>query len=446
MRFALIVLLLTYFSAEAEKSRFSAGVGNSQNQQEALIQGNASAVEICNTLTWSRSDCFEIIAGKTMNDSAVQLCGTLFNKLDCLRIIVGKTINDSAVQFCGTLFNKLDCLRIIAGKTISDSTVQRCGQSFNKMGCLRKSVEDGSSVQTGTEDIAARMMINILKGSDSTVKESTVQSESEQAKNEAVEFCRNEVRRHSRDDCLEIVAPARFVDRGALKLCKNQSYHDHIDCLSAIVNKEYSPGLIEECGEKSRHRQMDCLAKYGSLIMDDSDQEESRQAKNEAVEFCRNEVRRHSRDDCLEIVAPARFVDRGALKLCKNQSYHDHIDCLSAIVNKEYSPGLIEECGEKSRHRQMDCLAKYGSLIMDDSDQPMTVIVIQNGNTIQSFPPECDYENFHGLYPEGGGCDFHGCWVAGGGCNFHGCWYPGGHCNIHGCVNEAPTTGICRLE
>lgn len=72
------------------------------------------------------------------------------------------------------------------------------------------------------------------------------------------------------------------------------------------------------------------------------------------------------------------------------------------------------------------------------------VIIIQNDQYTQQGSPECKYENFHGLYPEGGGCNFHGCWVAGGGCNFNGCWYPGGFCEFDGCVNEAPANNICE--
>ena len=146
----------------------------------------------------------------------------------------------------------------------------------------------------------------------------------------------------------------------------------------------------------------------------------------------------------MDIVAPSQFIDAGAFDLCKKQPYHMQVDCFSAIVNKTYHPSLIEECAEESYHNQGKCLSKYGSPIDSQEDEAIVIIIQNDGNIVQGLQ-ECKYENIHGVYPEGGGCNIHGCWVAGGGCNIHGCWYSEGFCRVFdGCVNEAPADNICQ--
>ena len=198
----------------------------------------------------------------------------------------------------------------------------------------------------------------------------------QEVKGAAIEFCRNEFpSSRSKDDCLNIVAPSRFIDAGAFNLCVDQLTDlRRIECLSVIVNKAYHPFLIEKCKKQSTAlRQKECLSKYGSPI--DSEEDESvmdhynnnqQEVKGAAIEFCRNEFpSSRSKDDCLNIVAPSRFIDAGAFNLCVDQSTDlRRIECLSVIVNKVYHPFLIEECKEQSTAlRQKECLSKYGSPI-----------------------------------------------------------------------------------
>ncbi len=166
----------------------------------------------------------------------------------------------------------------------------------------------------------------------------------------------------------------------------------------------------------------------------------NRQAKAEAIEFCEKETASHNKEDCLDIVTPARFVDKEALSVCAGLPSHDHNHCLSAIVDKIYDPALIEECDEKAYHKKTECLLRWGMPTLYDL-QPAFTVRMQVYSA--ENPPPCKYANLLGSYPEGGGCDYDGCWMAGGGCNSHGCWMAGGHCDTDGCVQPAPEK-VCQ--
>ena len=327
------------------------------------------------------------------NNSAVQVCdnmSTNHRTSKCLNIIAGKVMNDSAVQVCdnmSTNHRTSECLNIIAGKVMNDSAVQVC---------------DNMSTNHRTSEC-----LNIIAGK--------VMNDS------AVQVCDNMSTDHRTSECLNIIA-GKVMNDSAVQVCDNMSTdHRTSECLKNIDNKDEDTASIR--GEHYNNNR--------------------EKIKGAAIEFCRNEIASYLKNDCLNIVAPSRFIDAGAFNLCKKQPSHRQIECLSVIANKTYHPALIKECSEKSSHRQGECLSKYGSPI-DSQEDKSVVIIIQNGEHIQQGLSECKHENFHGLYPEGGGCNFQGCWIAGGGCNFQGCWYPGGGCNFQGCVKEAPKNNICQ--
>ena len=349
-------------------------------------------------------------------------------------------MNDSAVQVCDQYpitakygITKMSCLQSIAGKAMNDSAVQVCDQypttsnkllGTTKMSCLIEAVEEKTQERDQAYNSSPKDMTGI-----------------------AIDFCRNEIPSHYKDDCIAAVASSRHIDARAFNLCKELDSHNQLECLSVIVDKTYHPSLIEECAAESYHNQIECLSKYGSPIDLQTDQAYNSSPKDMtgiAIDFCRNEIPSHYKDDCIAAVASSRHIDARAFNLCKELDSHNQLECLSVIVDKTYHPSLIEECAAESYHNQIECLSKYGSPIDLQKDQSTTVIIIQNGANIRNGLPDCKYKNFHGLYPEGGGCDFHGCWVAGGGCNFHGCWYPGGSCNFNNCFNEAPKDNICQ--
>ena len=410
---------------------------------------NDSAVHICDNMlsTDKTLECLSTIAGKTMNDSAVHICDNMLSTdktLECLSTIAGKTMNDSAVHICDNMLSTdktLECLSTIAGKTMNDSAVQICD---NMMGSVSGFTFSNSK---GPTDKTLECLTKIGYNSEvaTSIGVNTYNNNREAIKGVAIEFCRNEIANRYKDDCLDIVAPSRFIDAGAFDLCKKQPSRRQVECFSAMVNKTYHPSLIEECAEKSSRNQGECLSKYGSSIdsMNTQTQPQSRQIKTEAIEFCRNEIVNRYKEDCLDIVAPSQFIDAGAFDLCKKQPSRRQVECFSAMVNKTYHPSLIEECAEKSSRNQGECLSKYGSSIDSQKDETIVIITQNDGNIVQGLP-ECKYENFYGIYPEGGGCNLYGCWAAGGGCNVYGCWVAGGGCNVYDCVNEAPTDNICQ--
>ena len=181
-------------------------------------------------------------------------------------------------------------------------------------------------------------------------------------------------------------------------------------------------------------------ANSGSEASSDPEPKKNLQARSEAIEFCRKEVASHSRDECLDIVVPARFVDRSALSVCASLPEYQKNECLSAIVDKLYDPVLIEECDEKSSYEKTECLLRWGMPLVSDLQPTFTVHM--QVHSAKSLPP-CEYDSIFGQFPEGGGCNFDGCWMAGGGCNFDGCWMAGGHCNFDGCVLPAPEK-VCQ--
>ena len=99
----------------------------------------------------------------------------------------------------------------------------------------------------------------------------------------------------------------------------------------------------------------------------------SRQAKSEAIEFCHNEINSHYQTECLEIVAPGRFVDRGALDMCAGLPSHSQLGCLATIVDRLYEQGIIEECQNQQVHKQIHCLSLYGMPTVYDLQPAFTV-------------------------------------------------------------------------
>ena len=331
------------------------------------------------TILWFISIPFSTKA--TTNESAAQLCNELHDnsgsgwsalsdkKQECSEFIDGKEFSESAVQLCRELYdnsksswstlsdNRWPCLQLIAGKKIDDSDIQGCRESYKKSNSAWSTLSD-----------------------------------------------------------------------------------NRWPCLQKVI-AEMDSNLVADHPQPSTEKQIQVNPQTQPTIDDSvAQQPQSRQAKNTAIEFCRNDVPSYNKDKCLNIVTSSRFVDIGAFSLCKknHNTSSRALDCLSAIVDRHYVLQLIEECSEKSIHEQVDCLHKYGSPI--DLAQSVTIVI--NIGT-QAPSRECIYSNFSGRYPEGGGCNFHGCWVTGGGCNFDGCWYPGGSCSFDGCTHPAPAD-ICE--
>lgn len=143
MKLALIALLFTPFSAEAE-SGFS-GIklrGSSETtEREAPAQGNASAAGLCREIapggSWDvlvRNFCLKT-ASKIKSEAAVELCRQmappsdgfdLDDRMICLEIIAEKKLSDPVIIACGQIDpgapsgftgdNRLECLRNAAGK------------------------------------------------------------------------------------------------------------------------------------------------------------------------------------------------------------------------------------------------------------------------------------------------------------------------------------------
>ena len=461
---------------------------------------NDLAVQICdkypttvNGFGITKLSCLNKIAGKAMNDSDVQACdkypttvnGFGTTKLSCLNKIEGEAMADltfqssetppnlkqelpnnsspmehtqqsrqainEVIEFCRkdiVSYKRNDCMNtVVTAQFIDTGAFDLCKKQphHKQVECLLAIVNKEyypSLIEECAEELSHNQAecLSRYGTSINNQNENHQAYNSRQAINEVIEFCRKDIVSYKRNDCMNTVVTAQFIDTGAFDLCKKQPHHKQVECLLAIVNKEYYPSLIEECAEELSHNQAECLSRYGTSINNQNENHQaynSRQAINEVIEFCRKDIVSYKRNDCMNTVVTAQFIDTGAFDLCKKQPHHKQVECLLAIVNKEYYPSLIEECAEESSHNQAKCLSRYGASINNQKDQ-LTVIVIQQGLS------ECKYENFHGLYPEGGGCNFHGCWIAGGGCNFHGCWYPKGSCDFRGCVNEAPTDNICQ--
>ena len=249
----------------------------------------------------------------------------------------------------------------------------------------------------------------------------------------------------TKSDCLKVIA-GKIMNDSDVQLCTEYPVSasgfgmTKFLCLQELANKEsLSEGLMSASSDdiSSDSVSMEDHVKHTQP----QDSNPVRDTIDKAIKFCSHEVPSYHKEECLGVVAPAQFIDAKAFDLCKKQASHKLVRCLVAIVNKTYTPSLIEECAGRSSYNHVECLSKYGALI---DTQKNSVVIVIGGNIYDgSHLPDCRHENFYGLYPEGGGCDFNGCWIAGGGCNFDGCWYPGGACSFDGCINEAPTEGIC---
>ena len=393
------------FESESSNSRFKSESSNSRFKSESSNSGfEGFSLEL---IIPDESSSSETLTGSLSQESREQICENIsgyFRSTDkqikCLKIITGKYLSDKGTEICKnmTFFdNQIKCLEVIAGKRLSDKGTEIC-KNINGSGIADKQIK-----------------------------------------------------------CLEVIAGKHLSDKGA-EICGNMTFFDkQIECLEAIAGKHLSDKGAEICGNKYYNRtQIECLEDIATEPLITNNEETFEQSfirsteegRNATVQFCRTDMPNRYKDSCLEIATQARYIDVKALAICANLSNHYKEDCLKTIANKDYLPGIIEECNSLSSHNQVECLDNYGTPIdnffqTNSQEEDLQTVIIQVLPE-SNYSSQCAYENIHGIYPVGGGCDIHGCWVAGGGCDIHGCWGPGGHCSIWGCVNEAPQYNICQ--
>ncbi len=86
--------------------------------------------------------------------------------------------------------------------------------------------------------------------------------------------------------------------------------------------------------------------------------------RDEALRVCANLQSLGRREECRQIVGPARHFSTAAVQVCRQMSFEPYVvDCIQVIANRFYSDSEVSSCDQEStERRKIECLGQLGQL------------------------------------------------------------------------------------
>lgn len=156
---------------------------------------------------------------------------------------------------------------------------------------------------------------------------------------------------NDRNNCLEALSGAVFVDKDAAMACREEPFtNDVIRCMSAVRDKFFDEGEVNQCRNRAgSYQRFACFNSGGYAARCQPGGGEpppcDRNGISQAKKVCNDLPVTVDQQTCLESIARARFVDSGAVSACAGEQFsRDVISCMRMIPNKYFDSGEVEGC------------------------------------------------------------------------------------------------------
>ncbi|NDC39859.1 MAG: hypothetical protein EBZ48_17805 [Proteobacteria bacterium] len=84
--------------------------------------------------------------------------------------------------------------------------------------------------------------------------------------------------------------------------------------------------------------------------------------RDEALQVCAKLQSLGRREECRQIVGPARYFSASAVRLCGSMNFEPYVvDCIKVIAERYYSDSEVASCDQESiERRKIECLQQLG--------------------------------------------------------------------------------------